>query len=262
MNKLLSTLLFIFFIKTISVYGQIQPSSQDQWPDYIAGEYDVLPNIIYSTANSTDLKLDLYMPKDNKEPHPTIMLFHGGGWIAGQKEKNVLQLLPYLLLGWAVVNVEYRLANNSLAPAAVEDCRCAFHWVVNNSKKYKFDPTRIVLTGNSAGGHLSLITGMLQAGSLFDRQCATPDSLRWRSGKEPEANTAAIINWYGITDIEDLLDGTNAKHYAIEWFGSLNNREQLAHQLSPLSYVRTGLPPIITIHGGFDRNTLKDCYIK
>ena len=56
------------------------------------------------------------------------------------------------------------------------------------------------------------------------------------------------INWYGITDVTDLIDGPNAKHYAMEWLGSLSNRQELARQLSPINYVRAGLPPIITIH--------------
>ena len=38
----------------------------------------------------------------------------------------------------------------------------------------------------------------------------------------------------------------------MEWFGSMNNREELARQLSPISYVRAGLPPILTIHGDQD----------
>src|SRR5438477_2170677 len=46
---------------------------------------------------------------------------------------------PYLEMGWAVVNVEYRLARASLAPAAVEDCRCALRWVIKNAKDYNFD---------------------------------------------------------------------------------------------------------------------------
>jgi dipeptidyl aminopeptidase/acylaminoacyl peptidase len=49
-----------------------------------------------------------------------------------------------------------------------------------------------------------------------------------------------------------LLDGPNAKNYAREWFGSMSNTEQLAKQLSPVNYVRPGLPPIITIHGEND----------
>jgi acetyl esterase/lipase len=240
----------------VTSYGQVQSPGPDKWPDkwidYVAGDYDILPNITYSIANNTELKLDLYLPKNRSTPQPTLILFHGGGWVDGQKERNVLFLLPYLSLGWAAINVEYRLARNSPAPAAVEDCRCALRWATYHAKQYNLDPAKFVLTGTSAGGHLALITGMLPAGSVFDRQCPTDSSTRWREGTEPQTKVAAIVNWYGITDVRDLLDGPNAKHYAMEWFGSLSNREELARQVSPINYVRAGLPPIITIHGEKD----------
>ncbi len=233
-------------------FGQAQTSNTDKWTDYVAGEYDILPNITYAIANNTELKLDLYLPRDRSAPKLTLILFHGGGWVAGQKERNVLWFLPYLSMGWAVINVEYRIARNSLAPAAVEDCRCALRWATYNAKQYNLDAAKFVLTGTSAGGHLSLITGMLPAHSVFDRQCPTNDSTRWSKGTEPEMKVAAIVNWFGITDVADLIDGPNAKHYAMEWFGSMSNRQELARQLSPINYVRSGLPPIITIHGSED----------
>jgi acetyl esterase/lipase/peptidoglycan/xylan/chitin deacetylase (PgdA/CDA1 family) len=232
--------------------AQAQTPGQDKWPDYASADYDILPNITYSIANNTELKLDLYLPKDRSAPNPTLILFHGGGWVDGQKERNVFQLLPYLSLGWAVINVEYRLARNTPAPAAVEDCRCALRWVTYHAKEHNLDTSKIVLTGTSAGGHLSLITGMLPAQSIFDRQCPTDSNTRWREGTEPKTNVAAIINWYGITDVAELIGGPNAKHYAMEWFGSMSNREELARQLSPINYVRAGLPPILTIHGDQD----------
>ncbi len=233
-------------------FGQTQTSNSDKWVDYVAGDYDIVPNITYATANNTELKLDLYLPRDRNAPKPTLILFHGGGWVAGQKERNVLWLLPYLSMGWAVINVEYRIARNSLAPAAVEDCRCALRWAMSNAKQYNLDASKFVLTGTSAGGHLALITGMLPAQTAFDRQCPTPDSIRWAKGTEPEIKVAAIVNWFGITDVADLIDGPNAKHYAMEWFGSMSNRQELARHVSPINYVRPGLPPIITIHGDQD----------
>jgi acetyl esterase/lipase len=246
----------LFFFITVVAYGighaQTQPASPDRWPEYVAGEYDIIPNITYAVANNTDLKLDVYLPKDHSSPKPTLIFFHGGGWVEGQKERNVLQLLPYLSFGWAVVNVEYRLARNSPAPAAVEDCRCALRWVAYHAKHFNFDTSKIVLTGGSSGGHLALIAGMLPPQSIFDRQCQTDNRIRWTEGTEPQVSVAAIINWFGITDVTELLGGPNAKHYAIEWFGSMNNRAELAKQLSPLTYVRPGLPPIITIHGDSD----------
>ena len=227
-------------------------AQSDNWPDYVFNDYDIQPNITYAVANNVELKLDLYLPRDRSAPKPTLILFHGGGWVAGQKERNVLWLLPYLSMGWAVINVEYRIARNALAPAAVEDCRCALRWATYNAKQYNLDVSKFVLTGTSAGGHLALITGMLPAQNVFDRQCATNDSTRWTNGQEPELKVAAIINWFGITDVADLADGTNAKHYAMEWFGSMSNRQELARQVSPINYVRADLPPIITIHGSDD----------
>lgn len=248
--------LFTQFVVLLAVFnasfGQAQTSSLDNWADYVAGEYDILPNITYAIANNTELKLDLYLPRDRSVAKPTLILFHGGGWVAGQKERNVFWLLPYLSMGWAAINVEYRVARNSLAPAAVEDCRCALRWATYNAKQYNLDASKFVLTGTSAGGHLALITGMLPAQAGFDRQCPTADSTRWAKGTEPQAKVAAIINWFGITDVADLIDGPNAKHYAIEWFGSMSNRQELARQVSPLNYIRAGLPPIITIHGDGD----------
>jgi acetyl esterase/lipase len=153
-----------------------------------------------------------------------------------------LRLIPYLEKGWAVVNVQYRLGNVSLAPAAVEDSLCALRWVGRNADEYGFDRDRIVTSGNSAGGHLALTTGMIPNEAELDRQCIGNETPR----------VAAIVNWYGITDVGDLLDGPNQKGYAVRWLGAQSNKNAIAQRVSPLEYVRTGLPPIISIHGDAD----------
>jgi hypothetical protein len=66
-------ILFILFLG----HGQVQNAAPDPWVDYASGEYDVFPNIIYSTARNTDLKLNPYQPKDRSIPHLMLMLFHG-----------------------------------------------------------------------------------------------------------------------------------------------------------------------------------------
>jgi acetyl esterase/lipase len=232
--------------------AQTQSPAPDVWVDYASGEYDIQPNVTYATANNTDLKLDLYLPRNRTASNPTLMLFHGGGWVGGQKERNVLFLLPYLSMGWTVINVEYRLAGNSLAPAAVEDCRCALRWATRHAKEYGIDASKFVLTGTSAGAHLALMTAMLPPGNVFDRRCPTDDGARWNQASEPALKVAAVVNWFGITDVAELVEGPNAKHYAVEWFGSLDNRAELARQVSPLNYVRAGGTPVITIHGDED----------
>ena len=205
-------------------------------------QYGIVPNITYLTANNWEAKLDVYVPREVTRPNPTLIYIHGGGWTGGSKEQSVFTFLPYIEKGWSVVNVEYRLARVSLAPAAVEDCLCALRWVIHNAKQYNFDIDNLVVTGNSAGGHLALTTGMIPAAAGLDRQCPGPEQLK----------VAAIVNWYGITDVEDLLEGPNMKTYAVTWLSSLENRREVARRVSPIHYVRAGLPPVITIHGDAD----------
>jgi acetyl esterase/lipase len=171
-----------------------------------------------------------------------VIYIHGGGWVGGSKEGSIFNLLPYLEMGWAVVNVQYRLARISLAPAAVEDCRCALRWVVANAKDNFFDTSKIVTTGHSAGGHLSLTTGMLPVSAGLDREC---------NGIE-DVPVAAVVNWYGITDVEDLLEGPNRQGYAVQWLSSLPNRNEVARRVSPIHYVRKDVPAVLTIHGDAD----------
>lgn len=224
-----------------------------QFVDLIGDQYTIRSNVTYSTANNVELKLDLYLPRIAAGPVPLVISFHGGGWVEGSKEGSALWLMRYLQMGFAVANVGYRLGRVSPAPAAVEDTRCALRWLSRRAKELKIDTGKIILTGGSAGGHLALITGMLPSGNPFDRACPTDDSMRWTSGTEPPLKVAAIINYFGITDIEDMLSGPNAKHYAIEWLGAAANREALARSLSPIQYVRAGGPAIFTVHGDADQ---------
>ena len=219
----------------------------------IMSKYRVAPNITYLTASGYESKLDVMTPR-GQGPAPTLIYIHGGGWVGGTKEASVLRALPYLEMGWAVVNVEYRMARNELAPGAVEDCRCALRWVYENAEDYNIDTSRLVVTGASAGGHLSLTTGMLPASAGLDRLCPGRDASRpgWAAADEYEMPVAAIVNWFGITDVGDLLDGVNAKSYAVAWMGSRPDRMELAKHVSPMTYVRPGLPPILTIHGDVD----------
>lgn len=215
--------------------------------------YHVEPNIVYHIANNYENKLDVYTPADAKGPTPVVVVIHGGGWVEGKKEERVLEIMPYLQMGFAAVNVEYRLGRVSLAPAAVEDCRCALHWVFANAKRFNFDPERVVLQGGSSGGHLALTTGMLTPAAGFDHECRGPENY-WSQapGTSGDPRVAAIVNWFGIADVLDELHGPNAKGYAVVWVGNQPNADEIAKRVSPINYVTSSTPPIITIHGDHD----------
>ena len=238
---------------SLVVAASVAASEAWDWTVQMANQYQVTPDVTYLTADGYESKLDVIAPRNPAGPLPTLLYIHGGGWVGGTKEGAMLRLLPYLEMGLAVVNVEYRLARVALAPAAVEDGRCALRWVLSNADRYGFDPDRIVVSGHSAGGHLTLTTGMLPASAGLDRRCpARNPAGGLADAHEREMRVAAMVNWYGITDIADLVSGPNAKTYAVAWMGGLVDWRAVAERVSPLSYVRSGLPPILTIHGDAD----------
>jgi acetyl esterase/lipase len=233
---------FLLVAATAS-FAQSTLSPSAEWAVHAANQYQVTPNVTYLTAGNVELKLDIYARRGVTTPQPTAIYMHGGFWVAGTKEGSLMSLMPWMEMGWNVVNVEYRLGRVALAPAAVEDCMCALKWVAAQAKNYHFDVNRLVVTGESAGGHLALALGMIPASAGLDGECASAT---------PLPKVAAVINWFGIADVNDVIDGPHRANAAAQWFGSLPNKDEIARRVSPLTYVRPGLPPIMTIHGDAD----------
>jgi acetyl esterase/lipase len=231
-----------------AAFAQLSPVAE--WAAHAQNQYVVQANITYLTATGFEAKLDVYRRRDTAAaPQPTLVFYHGGGWIGGTKEASFMSVMPWLEMGWNVVNVEYRMARVALAPAAVEDAQCALRFVVNQAKNYNIDVNRIVVAGESAGGHLALAAGMIPSTAGFTSICAGGG---FTGNDNTVPKVAAIINWYGITDVNDMLKGPNARAYAVQWVGSSSDREAIAKSVSPLTYVRAGLPPILSIQGDAD----------
>jgi acetyl esterase/lipase len=219
------------------------------WAAVVQPQYSVDANITYQVAGGLPSKLDVYVPRGRPKPHPTVIYIHGGGWVKGSKEQYTMELLPFLQRGMAAVNVAYRLAGSASAPAAVADCRCALRWVGDHAEQYGLDLSRVVVAGHSAGGHLSLMTGMLDPAAGLDNECP---------GKLPIPRVAAIVDFYGVTDVADLLKEPNRRPFAVQWIGTTSRPEELAKRLSPLTYVRKGLPPVFAVHGDADETVPYD----
>jgi acetyl esterase/lipase len=216
----------------------------------LATSYRVEPDMVYLEVAGWQGKLDLYLPRRPQSPLPTAMLFHGGGWVSGTKDEVALDVLPYLAMGFAVVNVDYRLARTARAPAAVEDARCALRWVVRHAPQYGFDDGRIVLVGSSAGAHLALMSALAPASAGFDRLCPGDEKLR----------VAAVVNFFGIVDVAELLAPPQPRDFALGWLGDAQGQGQakdraaLAKRVSPIDYVGAGVgvPAVLTFHGDAD----------
>jgi acetyl esterase/lipase len=174
---------------------------------------------------------------------PGVIMFHGGGWIEGDKQTMSSFYDRFLAHGFLVCNVEYRVADGSatgaIAPAAIQDALLAAKWFWDYLDYYHVDRTRYIVTGASAGGNLALMVGM-----------ATP-AAQLGPTSPTDYKIAAIVNGYGPPDVTDLLNrGTS---FAVQWLpASVPNRAALALRVSPLTYARADIPPLITVQGAND----------
>ena len=229
-NSRLRIVLLVLLTTCSAIHASAQSlSPTEKAAVLLASKNAVFPDRVYGTANNYQMKLDVWQRADQKTPVPTVIYIHGGGWIFGDRTGATLWFPPLIKVGLECFSTSNTGWRTSLAPAAVEDTRCALRWAVRNAKQYNIDVNKIVLTGHSAGGHLSLITGMLPEGTGLDNNCY-PDE-KWGDVK---IKVAAIVNWYGISDVNDLIQGPNLKNYAMMWMGSQTDAAAIAKRVSPL----------------------------
>jgi acetyl esterase/lipase len=192
-------------------------------------------------------RLDVIYP-NNAGPNgtqtlPGVIMFHGGGWIEDHKANIQSFVQAFLAHGFIVCTVEYRLADGTatgaIAPAAVEDALLSAKWFWDHLDYYHIDKTKYVVTGGSAGGHLALMVGM--ATSAAQAGPVNPTDFK----------IAAIVDGYGPTDVTDLLQrGTS---WAVQWLpANTPDRAAIAVRMSPVSYVRADIPPMIAVQGSDD----------
>lgn len=208
--------------------------AQGSIPDWVSVE----ANVPYAPHKETVLDVLQSKRAAAGTKRSAVIVIHGGGWVSGKKEDVVpLYCLPFLEKGFVVFNVEYRLAKAALAPAAVQDALAAAKWVHDNAARYGVDRKKVVVTGGSAGGHLALMVGL------------TPK----KAQLGPPSKVAAVINFFGITDVQDQLEGENMRKYATDWLPlSVEDQQEVARKVSPITWVRKKAPPTLTIHGDAD----------
>jgi acetyl esterase/lipase len=211
-------------------------------PFAFCADYQIEANIRYGQYPENVLDI-VQSPAPALKNRPGVIVIHGGGWIEGDKARMLDRFcIPLVQHDFVVANVEYRLAKAASAPAAVNDVLQAAQWFYNHAGRYKVDPRQILVLGSSAGGHLALMVGMLPVSADLG----------------PVIKIAAIINFFGISDVAEQLEGPHSAPYAAEWIPEQAGRMDLARRLSPITYVRKGLPPILSIHGDADQTVPYD----
>lgn len=102
------------------------------------------------------------VPGTASGPAPCVIGFHGGGYMLGTRFFQTSELIDLAERFGAVgVGVEYRLAPEHPAPAQAEDCYAALAWAAGHAEELGIDPSRIVVTGASAGGGLAAAVSLM-----------------------------------------------------------------------------------------------------
>jgi acetyl esterase/lipase len=191
-------------------------------------QYKTYTNIHYysDSVNQSDTYinercvLDIYFPQ-NSAKFATIVWFHGGGLVEGNKE------IPEALMGkgLCVVGVNYRLYPKVKAPLYINDAAAAVSWVFKNINSYGGDSTLIFVSGHSAGGYLTTMIGLDK--SYLHRHNIDAN------------NIAGLIS----------LSGQTITHFTIRKERGIQGTQPVVDSLAPLFHVRPEAPPLILITG-------------
>ena len=207
-------------------------------------------DIVYAQAGRKELKLDVYEPKVWDEPgtkRPALLQIHGGAWVFGDKRQQGLPLLKHLAAqGWVGFNANYRLSPKATFPDHLVDLKHAVAWIREHAEEYNVDPDFIVVTGGSAGGHLSTLLAL------------TANDPEFQPGFESaDTSVQACVPFYGVYDF-GLDRGYYPASSVRRFFGrvvlkaSPDKAPERFAQASAFTHIHAGAPPFFVVHGSLD----------
>jgi alpha-L-fucosidase 2 len=178
------------------------------------------------------LELDAWVPAGDG-PFPAVVIVHGGGWEAGDKVTYITPLFaPLARAGFAWFSIDYRLTPQVRHAEQMDDLRRAVAFVTAGAKRFRIDPHRVAVVGESASGQMAALL-------------ATEDK-----------SLAAAVSFYGVYDFMPLLTDTSPGSRLDKLFGlrALDDAgRDLVRRYSPIHHITKDMPPLLLIHGTSER---------
>ncbi|AMO59952.1 esterase/lipase [Mycolicibacterium phlei] len=198
----------------------------------------------YGSANHLDIwrRPDL----DPTGKAPVLVQVPGGGWVTGNKRGQAHPLMSHLAeLGWICVAINYRHSPRNTWPDHIVDVKRALAWVKEHIAEYGGDPDFVVITGGSAGGHLSSLAAL------------TPNIARFQPGfEDADTSVRAAVPFYGVYDFTRFDDAMHPSMPELLEQMVIKQPHKTAMQTyadaSPVNYVTADAPPMFVLHGTND----------
>jgi acetyl esterase/lipase len=206
--------------------------------------FPIEKDVVYAKVDGVDLHLDLVRPPKGDGPFPLIVCIHGGGWAGGNKAGYHRRLCDFATRGYVAATVQYRFAPKYPFPAQVEDVKCAVRYLRSRAKELKIDPNKVAAMGDSAGGHLSLMLGMMDPA----------DGLEGNGGHADQSSKVqAVVNYYGPTDFTANHNfNAVARALVTAFLNTANKQDPVVAKASPATYITKGDAAVLTFHGTND----------
>lgn len=210
-------------------------SQQPRLPSGVAWQ----GNLAYRDGNPR-WTLDISYPTAKGKLYPGIIFVHGGGWVAGSKSDWHFRTMPveYAAKGYVCISVNYRLLGEQSFPACLEDVKCAVRWLRANADTYQLDPTKIGAFGESAGGHLVSMLGVVGNDAKLE-------------GDGPYLDYSSAVQ--AVCAVAPPTDFNSMYVFGFLPPGPAESRKDRVKQASPISYAHQDAPPFLVIHGSQDR---------
>jgi acetyl esterase/lipase len=219
----------------------------------IAGAITVVRDIPYREGPGKRWRLDLAMKKDpHGKPRPAIVVIHGGGWLEGDRSSFASRkhgvpgnIEDFAELGFVAVTINYRLSGEAPFPAALEDCKCAVRWLRAHAGEYNLDPKHVGAYGNSAGGHLALLLGLV--GKDAGLEAEGPH-------REHSGAVQAVVSDSGPLDLLEQYRHGALRRAVAQFLGGPPEGRQadLYKSASPAHQITPHAPPLLLLYGGAD----------
>jgi acetyl esterase/lipase len=171
-------------------------------------------NVRYAEGAGHRHLLDVYRARvPGTPPSPVIFQIHGGGWTVGTKNTQARPLMNHFArAGWVCVAANYRLSPKARWPDHLVDCKAALAWIREHVHEYGGDPNRVVVTGGSAGGHLTAMMALTQNDPAYQPGFADVDT-----------SVTAAIPMYGVYDLVETFTAFRSRlgRKIAGWMGAL-----------------------------------------